>query len=155
MPAPLAVAAAGIAVAGLITSFIGSRKAAKAAKKEAKEEARLEGLVTGEKIRTLGIDERTLYGETVAGYAGGGVQGMQPNLGATNVTTGSPMSVLAEQKKSFAAEKDIIGKVGASKASAALTRGKNLADKYRWSGYANVASSASNILANYSAMKGP
>jgi hypothetical protein len=147
-----AVAIAAIAAVGLITSFIGSKKAAKSAKEEAKEQARLEGLVTGEKIRTLGIDERTLYGETVAGYAGGGVQGMQPNLGASNVTAGSPMSVLAEQKKSFAAEKDIIGKVGASKAAAALTRGKNVADAYRWSGYANVASSVSNILTNYSAM---
>jgi hypothetical protein len=150
-----AYAAAAIGAVGLISSFIGSKKASKAAKDAAKEEARLEGLVTGEKIRTLGIDERTLYGQTVAGYSGGGVQGIQPNLGASNVTAGSPMSVLAEQKKSFAAEKDITSKVGASKAQAALTRGKNVADAYRWSGYANVASSVSNILTNYSAMTKP
>jgi hypothetical protein len=143
--------AVGVGVAGLISTFIASKKGSSAAKKQSKEEARLEGLVTQEKIRTLGIDERTLYGETLSGYAGGGVLGIQPNLGATNVAAGSPQSVLSEQKKSFAAERDIVGKVGASKAAASLTRGKNLADQYRWSGYANVASSVSNIISNYQA----
>jgi hypothetical protein len=148
----MAIAIAAIGTVGLITSFLGSKKAAKAAKEEAKEEARLEGLVTGEKIRNLGIEERTLYGDTLANYAMGGVQGIQPNLGASSVTSGSPATIIAEQKKSFAAQKDITSKVGASKAQAALTRGKNVADYYRWSGYANVASSASNILTNYAAM---
>ena len=157
MPAPAAVpiAMAAIAAVGLISSFIGSKKAAKAAKKQSKEEARLEGIVTQEKIHRLGVDERTLYGQTLAGQAGSGVLGMQPNLGATNVMAGSPQTVLDEQAKSFAREKSIVGEVGASKAAAALTRGQNVADQYRWSGYANVASSVSNILSNYSAMTGP
>ena len=148
----VAIAGAVIGAVGLISSFLGSKKGAKAAKEQAREEARLEGLVTQEKLRTLGIDERTLYGQTLAGYAGGGVQGISPNLGQTSITAGSPQAILAEQKKSFGAEKDIITQVGASKAQSALTRGKNLADQYRWSGYANVASSVSNILSNYSAM---
>jgi len=62
---------------------------------------------------------------------------------------------LNEQAREFRYEKDINREVGASKAQAALTHGKNVADHYRWSGYANVASNASNILTNYSAMKGP
>ena len=148
----VAIAGAVIGAVGLISSFLGSKKASSAAKEQAREEARLEGLVTQEKLRTLGIDERTLYGQTLAGYAGGGVQGISPNLGQTSITAGSPQAILAEQKKSFGAEKDIISQVGASKAQASLTRGKNLADQYRWSGYANVASSVSNILSNYSAM---
>ena len=151
--AGVAAAAAVIGAVGLISSFLGSKKASKAAKEQAREEARLEGLVTQEKLRTLKIDERTLYGQTLSGYAGGGVQGISPNLGQTNITSGSPQAILAEQKKSFGAEKDIITQVGASKAQASLTRGRNLADQYRWSGYANVASGVSNILSNYSAMK--
>ena len=153
MAAPIAIAAVAIAAVSVISNFLGSKKAASAAKKQAAEEARLEGLVTQEKLRTLKIDERTLYGQTLAGYAGGGVQGISPNLGQTSITAGSPQAILAEQKKSFGAEKDIITQVGASKAQASLTRGRNLADQYRWSGYANVASGVSNILSNYSAMK--
>jgi len=155
MPAPLAIAAVAIGAVSLISGFIASKKASKAAKEQAKEEARLEGIVTREKIRQLGVDERTLYGQTVAGQAGSGVLGIQPNLGSTQIMAGSPQAVLAEQKKSFAQEKKIVGQVGASKAAAALTRGKNLADQYRWSGYANVASGVSNILTNYSAMTKP
>jgi len=152
VPAGIAIAGVVIGAVGLISSFIGSKKAAKAAKKQSEEEARLEGIVTQEKIRQLGVDERTLFGETVAGQAGSGVMGMQANLGQSQVMAGSPQVVLDEQAKSFAQEKNIVGQVGASKAAAALTRGKNVADAYRWSGYANVASSVSNILTNYSAM---
>jgi len=154
MPFPFAAAAAGIAAVGLISGFIASKKASKAAKEEAAEQARLEGMVTDEKIRTLGIDERTLYGETVSGYARGGVQAVGPTLGGGALPqTGTPQTVLGEQAREFAYQKDITQKVGATKAQAALTRGKNVADAYRWSGYANVASGISNILTSYAATK--
>ena len=148
------IAGAVIGAVGLISGFLGRRKAASSAKKEAKEQARLEGLVTQEKIRTLGIDERTLYGETVSGYARGGVQAVGPTLGGGALPqTGTPQTVLGEQSREFAYQKDITQKVGATKAQAALTRGKNVADAYRWSGYANVASGISNILTSYAATK--
>ena len=151
---PIFAAYAAVQAVGLITSYIGSKKAAASAKEEAAEQARLEGMVTDEKIRTLGIDERTLYGETVSGYARGGVQAVGPTLGGGALPqTGTPQTVLAEQSREFAYQKDITQKVGATKAQAALTRGKNVADAYRWSGYANVASGISNILTSYAATK--
>jgi len=153
MPPALIAATVVTGVLGTVASFIGSKKASKAAKEEAAEQARLEGLVTGEKLRRLDIDERTLYGETVAGYAGGGVQAIAPSLDQTSLRTGSPQSVLQEQAKSFRDERKITKEVGASKAQAALTRGKNLADQYRYQGYANVASSIGNILSGYGQMK--
>ena len=150
----VAIAGAVIGAVGLISGFLSSRKAASSAKKEAKEQARLEGLVTQEKIRTLGIDERTLYGQTVSGYARGGVQAVGPTLGGGALPqTGTPQTVLGEQAREFAYQKDITQKVGATKAQAALTRGQNVADAYRWSGYANVASGISNILTSYAATK--
>jgi hypothetical protein len=149
---PIFAAYAAVQVVGLISSYIGSKKASKAAKEQAKEEARLEGIVTDEKIRQLGVDERTLYGQTVAGQAGSGVVGIQPNLGQSNVMAGSPQAVLGEQAASFLQQKNIVQQVGASKAASALTRGKNVAEQYKWQGYSNVASGVSNILANYSAM---
>ena len=150
--AAVGIAAVVVGAVGVISNFIGSKKASKSAKKAAKEEARLEGLVTQEKLRTLGIDERTLYGETMSGYARGGVQAASPTLGGGALPqTGTPQTVLAEQAQEFRYQKDITQKVGATKAQAALTRGKNVADAYRWSGYANVASGISNILTNYAA----
>jgi hypothetical protein len=153
---PLAIAALGISAAGLLMGFLGSKKASKAAKKEGAEEARLEGLVTDEKLRNLRTEERSMYGETLAGYAGGGVQAVAPGLeGSATPQIGSPEQVLNEQAKAFKAQRDITSKVGATKAQQSLTRGSNIADQYRYSGYANVASGISNILSTYSAMKGP
>lgn len=150
-----AVAAAVIGAVGLISNYIGGKKAAASAREQAAEEARLEGIVTQEKIRQLKVDERTMYGETLAGQSGSGVQAVSPSLMGSAPTSGSPQVILAEQAKTFQQQRDITAEVGASKAQAALTRGSNLADQYRWSGYANVASSVSNILTNYSAIKGP
>ena len=154
MPAPvLAGIAAAAGVAGLISGFIGSKKAGKAAKEQAQEEARLEGLVTQEKLRQLGIDERILYGETLAGYASGGVQAVAPSLtGPARTQTGSPTQVIQEQRKEFAAERLITEQVGASKVKQSLDRGDALKNQYKWQGYANVASGISGILGNYSAM---
>ncbi len=169
MAAPLAIAGVVIGAVGLISSFIGSKKAASAAKSEAAEQARLEGLTTDEKLRRLRIDQRSLYGETLAGFAGGGVLArpgsLESNLtlgdsfggagaygGSASVMTGSPGVVIQEQAKEFAFERDITRKVGATKVAQALQHGKNVASAYKWSGYSNAATGISNILANYSAM---
>jgi hypothetical protein len=163
MPGPAAVPA-GVAIAGIvvgaigvISSFLGSKKASKAAKKQAEEEARLEKLVTDERIRELGREERQLYGETVAGYVGGGVLSSFGSMVTGDVpreTIGSASSVLAEQRAEFLREKSITQKVGASKVAQSLASGKAVASAYKFQGYSNAASGIANILANYSAMKG-
>ena len=150
----LAGIAAATGVASLITGFIGSKKAAKAAKKQSKEEARLEGLVTDEKLRQLGIDERVLFGETLAGYASGGVQARDPTFDDARLQTGSPQQVIQEQVREFAAERQITKDVGASKVKQSLDRGSALATQYKWAGYGNLASGISGILGRYSAMSG-
>jgi hypothetical protein len=148
-----AYAAAAIGTVGLITGFLGSKKASKAAKKQSKEEARLEGLVTAEKLRNLRIDERNLYGETLAGFASGGVQAVAPTLaGNARTQTGSPQQIISEQAKTFAGERSIVSQVGASKVAQSLQHGKNVAEAYKWGGYSNAATGISSILSNYAAM---
>jgi hypothetical protein len=152
MPDP-ATAAVVIGAIGVISGFLGSKKASKAAKKQAEEEARLEALVTAERIRQLGREERTLYGETVAGYAGGGVLssfGSMANV--PRETMGSPGTVLAEQAAEFQREREITQKVGATKVAQGLARGRATAEAYKFQGYSNAASGIANILASYSAM---
>jgi hypothetical protein len=128
----------------LISGWLGSKKASKSAKKQAAEEARLEGIVTEEKVRQLGIEERVLRGDTMARYAGSGVMASGPTPGV----------ILAEQAKEFAKQRDVTKAAGASKVASALGQGKATADAYRFSGYANVASGISNMLTSYSMMKG-
>jgi hypothetical protein len=154
----MGIAIAGVVVGaiGIISSFLGSKKASKAAKKQSEEEARLEKLVTDERIRELGREERQLYGETVAGYAGGGVLSSFGTMSdVSRETIGSPASVLAEQTAEFQREISITQKVGASKVAQSLASGKAVASAYKFQGYSNVASGIANILANYSAMTGP
>ena len=146
MPATAAVV---IGTVGLITNFLGSKKASKAAKKQAAEEARINKLTTAERMRQIGIEEKTMFGETLAGYAGGGVQAMAPSLTGSTPQTGSPQTVLAEQAKEFKYEREITSAVGASNVQQALQRGKSTADAYKWQGYSNAASSISNILTSY------
>jgi hypothetical protein len=152
MPA-LATAAVVTGVVSLISGFVGSKKAGKAAKKQSAEEARLEKLVTDEKLRNLRTEERTVYGQTLAGFASGGVLATAPTLGGTATPlTGSPSTIIDEQRKTFADERSITRQVGASKVAQSLQHGKNVASAYKWSGYSDTASGISNILANYSAM---
>ena len=149
---------------GLISNFLGSKKASSAAKQQAAEEARLEGLVTDEKLRQLRIDERTMYGQTLAGYASGGVLANAPTLEGTNMNrllgttgsaapqTGSVQTTLSEQAKTFQEQRDITATVGASKVAQSLQRGQNVAEAYKWGGFANAASGISSILTNYNLM---
>jgi hypothetical protein len=151
MPAPVAVpiAIAAITAISAISSFLGSKKAAKAAKKQSKEEARISARQTTERVRNLGIEERTLYGETVAGYAGGGVQSSIPGLGVTQPTSGSPSTVLAEQARTFQRERAFTEEVGASNAMQIIQGGRATADQFKYQGYNNLATGISSILQLY------
>ena len=148
----VAIAGAVVGAVGLISSFIGSQKASKAAKEQAALEAEAERKVTDERVYQLGQEERQLYGETLAGYAGGGVTvGNQTNSGAVQ-PIGSVRSVLDEQATTFAREKKITQEVGATKVAQTLAGGKAVADAYKYQGYANTASGISNILTNWKLM---
>ena len=141
---PIAIAGAIAAGIGAVSSIVGRAKAAKAAKRAAREEARLEGIVTAEKIRQLHIQERVMKGETIAGYAGGGVKafhGGTGGQGGRGPAIGSAKPVLAEQAKEFRQERAVTGEAGASRSSNALSRGAMMADQYRYSSYASAASS--------------
>lgn len=144
------VAAAAIGAVGLISGFIGSKKAAKAAREQAAEEARIEKLTTAERIRQIGKEERDLYGETIAGYTGGGVLS---SFGSTQDTAlnplGSAASVLAEQKEEFGFERKITQETGASNVMQSLQRGKALSNQYKYQGYANLAGGISGLLSGF------
>ena len=149
MAFPWAAAAAITGAVGLISGFVGSKKASKAAKEQSRLEAEAERKVTAERIYQLGQEERQLYGETLAGYAGGGVQvGNQLARGGLQAT-GSARSVLDEQATTFARERAITQEVGATKVQQALAGGKATADAYKYQGYANLATGISSILTNW------
>lgn len=147
----LPAAIIGSTIISTVAGFLGAKKASKAAEKQADEEAKYEKLLTGEALRRLGIEERVQYGELLSGYASGGVLARPAAL--TQPTTpgamvGSPQSVLEEQRKEFAFERKITTEAGASRVSQALQAGKATSDAYRYSGYANVASSIANLFAS-------
>ncbi len=131
----LAGISAGLSALGLISGFLGSKKKEKAAKKAGKEEALAEKKVTAERIRQLDIQEGVVRGETIAATAASGVR----------VNRDSPLMVLAEQAREFAAERRITGEVGATKAAAALQRGRDVGNAVRYQSYSNLARGASSI----------
>jgi hypothetical protein len=124
--ATIAAVAAGI---GALSSILGGRSAAKDAKRAAAEDARLEGIVTREKIRQIGVEERVLRGETIAAAAGSGVK----------AGVGSPLQILAEQAREFGRQKTITSEVGASKAASALQRGQMAGSQAKYSSYSSAA----------------
>ena len=138
--------AAGLSAVGMISGFIGSNKASSAAKKQAKAQAAIDKKVTAEELRMLNQEERIARGETMARYAGSGVQVSDPGLKGARRQMSSPLAVLAEQAAEYGRQKKFTADVGAANAQATLTRGRNLADQYRYQGYANVANSISNIM---------
>ena len=147
---PLIAAAVGTAAVGIITDFMGAKKAGKAAKKQAAEEARIEGLTTDERIRQIGKEERDMYGQTIAGYAGGGVLSSFGTMAdVPRETIGSASPVLAEQAQEFAFERKITEETGASNVSQSLARGKALASQYKYQSYSNAANSISKILMGF------
>jgi len=106
-------------------------KAGKAAKRQGKQGAAAELRVTQEKIRNLGFEERALAGSTRAAAAGGGVK----------ANVGSPLTILAEQARAFAREKQFVTEVGATKAAASVQRGRNVASQARYGGFERGLSS--------------
>ena len=146
----VATAAVVVGAVGLISGFLGSRKASKAAKKQAAEEARIEKLTTTERVRQIGKEERALYGETLAGYTGGGVLASFGTTQNTELTPlGSAASVLAEQKQEFGFERKITQETGASNVMQSLQRGRALSNQYKYQGYANLAGGISNLLTGF------
>jgi hypothetical protein len=127
--------ATGIAAAGLISSFIGSKKAAQGARGAADDQNRDERLVTAEKIRQLNKQERTMAGDTRARAAGSRVK----------VDSISVMDVIVEQAREFTHERNINQRVGASKAASALQRGRDVGNAVKYQSYSNLAKGASNI----------
>ena len=125
----------GLAAAGLISGFLCAKKASSAAKKAAKKEAIAEGKVTAERIRQIGREEQITGGETIARQAGSGVK----------VSEGSPLMILADQAKEFAHERRVTQEVGATKAAAALQRGRDVGNAVKYQSYSNLANGASNI----------
>jgi hypothetical protein len=140
MPAvtvPTGLLVAGVAMQGLgmISDFVGGRKAASAAKKAGKKQASDERVITAERIRQLQIEERTLRGETIGKVAASHVK----------VDQGSPLEVLAEQVREFSKERQITQQVGASKAAASMQRGRDVGNIAKYQSYSNIASGASQI----------
>lgn len=131
----LAGVSVGISALGMISDFLGGKKASSAAKKAARKEAAAEGAVTVERLRQLEVEERATAGATRAGYAGGGVK----------ADRGSPLQILAEQAKEFAYEKQITAQVGATKAASAMQRGRDVGNAVKYQSYSNLARGASNI----------
>ena len=130
-----AVVATTAVSAGL--QVVGANKAAKSAKKQGDLQAERTELLNQERVRQIGIEERSMYGETLSGYARGGVM--------ANVMSGSPEQVLSEQKREFQKEREITTEVGALEVSQGLERSRDIARQYRYEGYSNAASSISGL----------
>jgi len=140
-----AAVAAAAAVASALSGIIGGNKAKHAAEDAAREESRLEGLVTKEKLRQLGKEEVALKGATIAAAAGSGVK----------VDKGSPLEVMTEQSNEFFFEKQIVEKVGASKAALALQQGRAIGQQAQYSGYSQGFAGLSNMLSIIAANRAP
>lgn len=142
------VAAAAVAVVGTAIGLDSAKKSEKAAKKQAKEQARIEEELTAEKLFQLGLDERQMRGETLAGFAGGGVLSVMQGTAGTKEISGSPSTILEEQRKAFARERKITKSVGASNVAQTLMAGSALADRYKYEGYSSAAMNISSIISN-------
>jgi hypothetical protein len=134
-PAVIAGVGVGLQALGMISSFLGGKKASSAAERAAKKEAAAEGALTAERLRQLKKEEIAVAGETNAAVAASGVK----------VGRDSPLMILAEQASEFAHERQITSQVGATKAAAALQQGRDVGQSYKYQSYANLAKGASNI----------
>ena len=136
----IAVAAGVMAILSGAASMIGGIEARKEAKKAGKEEARLESLVTQAKVVDLEKEEEVLRGQTIAAAAGAGIK--------TDV--GSPLTILAETARVFAREKRTIQQVGATRATAATTRGRMVGRQATYQGIGQAASSVGTAFSLFS-----
>ncbi len=104
-------------------SLFGGFSAAKDAKQAAKGEAALNTRITQEKNLINKQEERILAGTTRAVAAGSGVK----------ANVGSPLTILAEQARTFSRERQFTSEVGAENSRLAIQRGRNVADQVRFS----------------------
>lgn len=167
--------AVAVSVANVAAGLYSAEKGRSAAKKQAKAQALTERKLTQEKLYQLEVDERQAFGETLAGYVGGGVQVMPGTLDSPMIAAGTPgettaygswkdtkyrstgresliggmgsvSAVLREQATSFKRERDITKEVGASNVAQTLLSGKSLADRYRFEGISNAAATISSTI---------
>lgn len=120
----LMLASSIASILGVGSGILGGITGASKAKKAAKAEAAVDLRVTQEKLYNLKQEERQLAGSTRATAAGSGVK----------ADTGSPLSILAEQARTFARERMITSQVGAEKAELSKVRGDNAASQIRYQG---------------------
>ena len=113
-----------------IVSLIGGAKAKSDAEAAGRSQARMENRITDEKLYNLGQEERQLAGTTRATAAGSGVK----------ADTGSPLTILAEQARTFARERRFTSEVGAEKASLAKQRGQMAGQQAMYSGISGALS---------------
>lgn len=133
----LAIAGAAVQAVGLISDFIGAKKQEHAAERAGERAAEAERRTTAERIRQIGIEERTLRGDTLAATAASRVK----------VDSTSPLLVLAEQTREYGREKQFVREVGATQANAALQHGRDMAKSIRYQAYVDHIRGATGIAA--------
>ncbi len=120
---------------GIGLELAGGLSAAKSAKKMGLKQAALELRVTKEKLYNLKQEERYVAGQTRATAAGSGVK----------ADTGSPLSILAEQARTFARERMITSQVGAEKAQLSKMRGDMTSKQYKTQAWGKAAGDIGNM----------
>ena len=118
---------AGLGLLSLYQGMMGRSAANDAARAQAGTEKRM----TEEKLFQNEQEERQLAGTTRAAAAGSGV----------TANVGSPLTMLAEQAKTFARERSFISEVGASRADQTLQRGRNTGNAAMWGGITSAIGS--------------
>jgi len=124
------------AIIGGIVKLVGGGIAGNKARKAGRRRASVEREVTRGRIQIIRREERILRGQTIGGAAGSGV----------SVDSMSPLALLSEQATQFKREKDIVKKVGAANASAAIGDANNLASQYKWSAIGSASASIGSAI---------
>ena len=114
-----------------VMKLVGAGQEAKAAKAAAKGQAAADLRVTQERVFQSKQEERQLAGQTRAIAAGAGVK----------ADVGSPLTILAEQAKTFARERKFMKETGQEKAGLTIQRGKMQAESSMFRGITSAMGS--------------
>ena len=144
-----------ISAIGLISDYVGNKRGADAAEDQAALQATHEDQLTNERLRQIDKEERALYGETLARYAGSGVKIFEGDGSRGLALRGSVGQNIEEQRREFAYEKQITRQVGATKVSQALMQGKAVSDQYKYGAYSGALKGAGNLMQQYYMLKNP
>ena len=136
----LAMASGIASLLGVGTSIFGGISGGKKAKKAARAEAALDLRVTQEKLYNLRQEERQMAGSTRAQSVGSGVK----------ADKGSPLTILAEQARTFARERMITSQVGAQKAELSKMRGENVASQMIYQGIGGALQQVPGVINAFS-----